>query len=242
MWYYERIKGTGSEPAILKNMAHYKENGYLRSSMMGSEIIWGDAKFKIPSKEGRKNQSSMVIFSMVSRNALTYLKTHSLKKTKYLPSEKWNNRFLNYENIIGTDINSAYWEIAYQLGVITEKTHSKGELQITNKAILLASLAALGSDKSYQVIRDGQLVNEYVVLKGNDQLKEVYKKIRLRCFKYMDDLAALLGNDFVCYKTDCIYYRHTQANVQKVRDYMDSKGFTFKMVTGVRKLRAGLQR
>lgn len=232
MWYYEDVKSTGSTPAILKNMQDYKANGYLRSSMMGSEIVWGDAKFKVPTKEGRKNQKNMVIFSMVARNAFNYLKNHTLRTSKYLPSEKWNEELKDTGrmHIVGTDINTAYWEIAYQMGILSEKTFKKGENHISNKAILLASLAALGSDKSYQVIRSGQLINKYVILKGNDQLKEVYKKIRYKCFKHMDEMAALLGKDFVCYKTDCIYYRNSAANVKKIRNYLEGQGFTFKMM------------
>jgi hypothetical protein len=47
----------------------------------------------------------------------------------------------------------------------------------------------------------------------------------------MRELADLLGDDFVAYKTDCIYYLHTSENIRKVKDFLDKKKLDYKMVS-----------
>ena len=46
----------------------------------------------------------------------------------------------------------------------------------------------------------------------------------------MYECSVLLGDDFDCWKTDCIYYRDTPENVEKVTAYFTSKDMLFKQL------------
>jgi hypothetical protein len=42
------------------------------------------------------------------------------------------------------------------------------------------------------------------------------------------EMATLLKEDFICYKTDCIYYNDTVENTKLITEYLDSKGMYYK--------------
>lgn len=202
-----------------------------KENIFGSELIWGLNKFMFPNKKGKSNLSQLFIFSMVKRDAIKYLATRKMRKTKWQSSVVYNKQIsVVGRRLIGTDIDSAYWHLAHHMKIISDNTFEKG-LTISEKRILVASLSSLGRDKSYKQIVDGRLTEDMIIIKGRDDLKDVYKKIRYTCFKYMKQLADLLGEDFVAYKTDCIYYLHTHENIKKVKDFLDNKKLDYKMVS-----------
>ena len=47
---------------------------------------------------------------------------------------------------------------------------------------------------------------------------------------HMGKISQLLGKDFEAYRTDCIYYRDSIKNRNKVYDYLQSEGFSFKQL------------
>jgi hypothetical protein len=46
----------------------------------------------------------------------------------------------------------------------------------------------------------------------------------------MATLKKMLGKDFACYKTDCIFYRDTLKNRELVQEYLASHNFTYKQL------------
>jgi hypothetical protein len=48
-------------------------------------------------------------------------------------------------------------------------------------------------------------------------------------------MADMLEGDFICYKTDCIYYRDRNGNAEKVQMYLDSAGLDWKQLVEVDK-------
>jgi hypothetical protein len=94
----------------------------------------------------------------------------------------------------------------------------------------LAALSTLGSDKKYQRILAGKITQETLIIKGEDDLQRDYVLIRLTCYKYMSQVKKMLGKDFLCYKTDAIYYIDTKENRQKVRDFFKSKDLLMKQL------------
>jgi hypothetical protein len=46
----------------------------------------------------------------------------------------------------------------------------------------------------------------------------------------MHILADLLGEEFICYKTDCIYYRDTPKNRELVQTYLDTVDLEWKQL------------
>jgi hypothetical protein len=58
----------------------------------------------------------------------------------------------------------------------------------------------------------------------------VYADIRFSCFYMMYELSVMLGEDFDCWRTDCIYYRDTPENRKTVQDYFDEREMLWKQL------------
>lgn len=212
------------------NCRSFGGDGYFRKNIFGGQLIWGDRLFTMKNKNSMSNMKHMFIFAHVKKNAVAYGKTHKLKPSKWIASIVWNtNKNNNGKKIVGTDLDDAYWTIAYKKGIISEKTYNHG-LRINKKSLCLAALATLGSDKTYQDIKHGVLTGDITIVKGDDNLKLIYQSIRHTCFNYMITLSKMLGDDFVCYKTDCIYYVSTKKNIKMVAEFFESKGLDTKMM------------
>jgi len=223
-----------SEDFIFKRMVEEKANGLIKRGTFTNEIVWGNNSYIFPCMDKKRQASfkkGMFLFGMVRKDVKEYLKTNTIKlPTKFAQIEY--NKELNedlFGKITATDLNHAYWRIAYNLGIITDKTYTKG-LNDDFKAVRLASLSTMGANKKYQKIKNGKLLDEYKVIYGDDNLKDVYKLIRLTCYKYMNQVKKKLGKDFLCYKTDCIYYIDTQYNRKIVRDFFKEKDLYMKQL------------
>lgn len=214
---------------ILQRLKGKKGIAYYRQGSFSDEIIWQKRKFLFPSPK-KKVAAGMWVFRTVMNDVRQFISDKRIKAKERLPVNFWNEELRNYTGkITATDVNHAYWRIAYLHGVITEKTYQKG-LLIKDKAIRLAALANLASSKEYHVIKDGELTSKTVILKYDPILQKVYNNIRYACYEHMMIMARMLGEDFICYKTDCIYYKDTPENRKKVQDYLDIFGLEWKQL------------
>jgi hypothetical protein len=223
-----------NEDFIFKRMVEEKANGYVKRGTFTNEIVWGSKSYIFPCMDKKRQMAfkkGMFLFGMVRKDVRAYLQINKVKlPTKYGQIEY--NKELNEElfgKITATDLNHAYWRIAHNLGVISEKTYNKG-LNDDFKAVRLAALSTMGANKKYQKMKNGKLLDEYKIVYGDDALKDVYKLIRLTCYKYMNQVKKLLGKDFLCYKTDCIYYIDTQYNRKIVTKFFMEKDLYVKQL------------
>lgn len=227
-------KESGRKPikAALARLKLRKGDGYYRQSMFGHELITGGVKRHYSIGYSRKAFKYFFIFALVKKDALAYLETHKVKKSDYLPAIHYNKKIdIRKKKIAGVDLDTAYWDMALRLGIISEKTFEKGILIPDKyKSLGLASLSSLGTDKTYVVYRKGEPTNDKVVVKGDDKLKAVYRLIRLTCFQFMQKLARKLGaKDYVAYRTDCLYYIDTPRNNTIVREFMERNKLDYKI-------------
>lgn len=214
---------------ILNKLKGKKGIAYYREGSFSDEIIWQDRKFLFPAKKKSVAQG-MWVFRSVLTDVKNYTENRRIKAKDRLPVNRWNNNVKNYRGkITATDIDHAYWRIAYQFGVISKKTYEKG-LLLKDKALRLAALANLASAKEYFIIKDGELTKSTVILKFDPILQKVYNNIRYTCYEHMTVLADLLGDDFICYKTDCIYYKDKENNRKLVQSYMDAADLLWKQL------------
>jgi hypothetical protein len=223
-----------SEDFIFKRMIEEKANGLIKRGTFTNEIVWGNNSYIFPCMDKKKQMAfkkGMFLFGMVRKDVREYIKNNKIKlPTKYGQIEY--NKELNedlFGKITATDLNHAYWRISYNLGIISDNTYTKG-LNDDFKAVRLAALSTMGANKKYQKIKNGKLLDEYKIIYGDDKLKDVYKLIRLTCYKYMNQVKKMLGKDFLCYKTDCIYYIDTQYNRKIVRDFFKEKDLYMKQL------------
>jgi hypothetical protein len=224
-----------SETFIFNRMQSEKANGYIKKGVFTNEIVWGNYSY-IFSKLDRKKQTAfrkgMFLFGMVRRDSKIFLQKNTKIK---LPKKYGQIDYIGSLNedllgkVTGTDLNHAYWRIAYNLGIISEHTYMKG-LKDEFKSVRLASLSTLGKEKKYQKIKNGEIIDEYLIIGGEEELKSIYILIRYTCYKYMNEVKKLLGKDFLCYKTDCIYYIDNKENRKKVKDFFNQKNLLMKQL------------
>ena len=219
----------------MKRIKSEKADGYLKTGTFTSEIVWGSYSYIFSNLNNKKQTSfkkGMFLFGMVRKDAKNYLKKNpEIKLPKKYGQIEYNGKLdeERFGKITGTDLNHAYWRIAYNLGILSDMTYYKG-LKDDFKEVRLAALSTLGATKRYQKIKDGILIDDYYVIAGDEKLQQIYKLIRYTCYRYMNQVKKILGIDFLCYKTDCIYYIDTKENRKKVRDFFEEKDLLMKQL------------
>ena len=222
------------EAFLLKKIEASGGNGLIKKGTFTNEIIWGRKSYIFNLLDKKHQQSfkkGMFLFGMVRKDAKAFLKKKKVKLPKKYNQIQYNNN-INldlFDKVAGTDLNHAYWRIAYNLGIITEITYLKG-LRDDFKSVRLAALSTLGADKKYRVIRDGKITFDVKTIEGDKELQQVYKLIRYTCYRYMNHVKKLLGDDFLCYKTDCIYYTDSKENRKIVKDFFESNNLLTKQL------------
>lgn len=226
------------ENQILNLITSYKADGYIRKGNFSTEIIWGKRSFMFPAKkkdnEGFKK--GLFLFGMVRKDAKSFIQSgNKIKLPNKYPVNAMNHDFDKWDyRITATDLNHAYWRIAYNLGIISSRTYKLG-LNDDLKVVRLASLSTMGAGKDYFVIKNGKVTDEIIKVGGDEQLQQLYRAIRYTCYKLMQQLKKMLRDDFVAYRTDCIYYTDTAENRKLVRDFCRENGMLFKQLIGDKK-------
>jgi hypothetical protein len=220
---------SGSVDNYIKDLVSNKLSFSVRRASECTEILMDD-KHIVFASQSNFPKKKIYLFNNVKQQVTKWVKENSV----YLP-EDINSIKYNYDydtddgTMCGTDLNHAYWRIAYLYGMINEKTYISG-LDTECKALRLATLSVLGREKKFDNYEKGQIKESYVYQKENVDLKNVFKFIRLTCFTFMKEASELLGDDFFAWKTDCIYYRENLKNIKLVQDYFDQYNLTYKQL------------
>lgn len=231
------FKTKDKEKYLFNLMKSYGGDGYYRTGNFTTELIWDKKSYLFPKDNKPKSYTrGMFLFGMVRKDAKAFVKSgRTIKVPKKYPVNEYNNKFDKFgEPLTGTDLNHAYWRIAYNLGIISKNTYMSG-LDDEFKTVRLAALSTLGKGKDYLVVREGKVTNEVVKIGFDEGLDTLYKAIRYTCYKYMQKVKKMLKNDFVCYRTDCVYYVDTPENRKLVRDYFKAEQMSMKQLTGSKK-------
>lgn len=229
-----RYSPKSMETFLMKKIETLKGNGYIKKGTFTNEIVWGKNSYVFSILDKKKQEAfkrGMFLFGMVRKDAKAYLKKGKVKLPKKYSQIEYNGSFNPdlFGKVTGTDLNHAYWRIAHNLGIISDMTYMKG-LDDKFKSVRLAALSTLGADKKYKIIRNGLITNDYKIIEGDKELQQIYKLIRYTCYRYMNQVKKVLGKDFLCYKTDAIYYIDTKENRKKVRDFFKQKNLLMKQL------------
>jgi hypothetical protein len=233
----QEFKSKDKEKLILEHMKRNEGNGYMRVGNFTSELIWDGKSYMFPSKDNPKvYKRGLFLFGMVRKDAKIFINSgKKIKIPKKYPVNEYNDTFDKFGfKMTGTDLNHAYWRIAYNLNIISENTYQKG-LNDDFKIVRLSALSTLGKGKDYYVVKDGIVTDEVVKIGYNEDMDALYKAIRYTCFKYMQTIKKMLGEDFICYRTDCVYYVDTKENRKMVRDYFNEQKINFKQLYSIKK-------
>ncbi len=224
----QRVLIRKNPNAFIEQLKRRKKRFMVRNTPFICEIISEGVRYLFIKPEGYSPQD-VHIFKVVKYDAINFLKEHP----DFKPQDQYKSNLMNYEYddtigiLTGTDLNSAYWTIAAQMGIISQKTFEKYS-DARYKTIRLSALAILGRKKAYSSHYGQSEVGKMIVEDENTMLKEVYRSVRFECYRHMATLAEMLGDEFESYKTDCIYYRDTPENRKLVHDYFTDNNLQFK--------------
>ena len=122
-----KIKENHKE--YLKFLIELKKDFKIRESVNYAEIVRNDGK-KVISTKNNEFVKGLYIFAMVKKDIQRYIDTNGyIEPYDELPVNCTNDNFdidKNRNNIIGIDIDNAYWSVAHLKGYISENTYKKG--------------------------------------------------------------------------------------------------------------------
>ena len=213
----------------IRHLTRLKKDFRYRESVNYTEIVKSNGE-KVISTKNNQFAKGLYLFSMVKRDIQRYIKENGyITPYDQLPVNHKNKEYDKKNNsVIGIDIDNAYWTMAYLKGYISENTYKKGLEKKEFKPIRLSALSTLGKGKTYKVYEAGKYVKDEIVKKDNE-LENFYLDIRYSTYGVLLEIANDLGDDFYCWKTDCIYFTDTKENINRVRESLESFGFECKI-------------
>lgn len=224
---YKRVPMTN----MYSNLVEGKGSFLIRRGSECNELIF-DGLHNVYATENKNFPSNKIfLFNLVNRDVKKFLKTNPFIE---LPPKK-EVTFYSYTydleegRTTGTDLDHAYWRIAYAKGYISKKTYDYG-LDDMAKPLRLATLSVLGREKVFEKWENGEYIESITLKPKDEQLRMVYADIRYSCFYMMFELSKILGRDFFCWKTDCIYYRDSEKNRKIVQDYFTEREMLWKQL------------
>jgi hypothetical protein len=228
------FKKNANHEVLVERLKKAKKDFYFRKTNHMISVISEGVEYIYKSRAKTDLNfptNQLWIFNAVKRDVLLYLSTDpDFELPQKLPVNVTNYEYNDsYGEVTGTDVNSAYWVIAYNLGILSQALFDKVR-DSKFKVVRLASLAVLGRNFMYETYKAGEKTDNLILESEDVRLKSIYRWIRYKCYEMMGELAMLLGSDFEAYRTDCIYYRDTKENRIKVYDYLNQRGFEYKQL------------
>jgi hypothetical protein len=128
------------------------------------------------------------------------------------------------EGVCCLDIKSAYWRTALLMGVISREIYDKG-LAI-DKITRLASLGSLAKKKEVYTF-DGEEYKRVDIVRSYDT-ENIWFALCARVSELMQKMIDDLGDDFLFYWVDGIYFKRTDDNIKKVTEFLESCSYDIK--------------
>lgn len=212
----------------INNAKKFKKDFKVRTGNNFSEIFMTHANQRLLFNDESQFNKGLFLFKMVRTDIETYIQENGeVTPLDELPVNFTNTDYRTSQKTIGVDLDHAYWRVAYLKGYIQKKTYEKGLASKHYKAIRLSALSSLGRKKVYDVYVQGDFKHQEVV--GEiPYLVDLYNDIRYTTFSIMKEVADLLGEDFYCWRTDCIYFKDLKRNRKLVTETFDSYDLLWK--------------
>ena len=214
---------------MIENYKKLKKSFKLRESANYIELITSSGQ-KIYQNKSKKFTNGLYLFSLVRKDVEAFLEKNGgdVEPFRELPVNYVKKDFDYSKDTIGMDINNAYWSVAYLKGYISQNTYERGLEKEDMKRIRLASLSSLGKSRMYNVYVNGEHQFDEEQAK-NQSLQNVYLDIRYSTYGVMQEIAYELGDDFCCWKTDCIFFHVTEKNRELVKTMIEDYGLECKL-------------
>lgn len=188
-------------------------------------------------KRRSEHPEHLWIFNTVKTECKKFIEANGLGN---IETREFKSQWKNYELIRGlkmnehfkhTDIKHAFWQVSRREGYITEKTYNK-VIAVEDPAMKVIRNKALSCMTSPTVFE--KKLNGVVLEKNeqrDDNLRILYKDIRLKTFRIMNEILDTIGRDKIfMYKIDGLIYK---PEAQKdIESYLNSKGYLFETENG----------
>lgn len=218
-----------------------KKTKVLHKQSMSYTLVVGGSSYTLDSplfKDKAFSRSNLTNQDLVF---IKKVKRHVLKNKiyvnfldQYFPSDisymdvNPNLQNQKFPNAIEIDVNEAYWKTAYILGIIDEAIYEEGKKGKLGKYTRLVALGALAKRVTKFVYVDGKFSHKEEV--RSELTENVWYSICKRLSDVMQGAKKILGDDYLFYWVDGIYFINTKANRKKITKYFLKNGYTSKEV------------
>ena len=158
----------GNVDRFVKKLIKGKGDFLVRLGSECSEVIFDNHHSLYANKKKNFPNDMIFLFSLVQQDVKKFVKDMDYIE---LPP-KVNVTEFNYDydhtlgKLTGTDLNHAFWRIAYLKSYISHKTYEHGLVEKA-KALRLATLSVLGREKKYDKYENGTKIEEVVIRPKN---------------------------------------------------------------------------
>lgn len=131
-----------------------------------------------------------------------------------------------FTNVCEVDIDQAYWETAFQLGMITEVIYAEGRKGKISKKCRLTALGSLARKKYKYTYKGDKLIDS--IVESEPLLENLWFTICKRVSDVMNEVIEAIGKEFIFYWVDGIYMHNTPDNVSKAMNVFLNWGYQSK--------------
>lgn len=206
------MKSTAGFEMYMNNFLIGQEKDFIIVEKNGSKKAIWDAEKNLGAYHREKlpegEMKHLWIFAYVNRQFKKYLKNNpDYKIFTRRNAVKTNRPSISKlkvdQKFYATDAKHCYWRVAYGLGYINEKLYTM-LLDPKYKEYRNKALACVKGTIRTHHFKKGKLVK--TTMTGNPDMNNLYENIRNASYSLMMDCAEACGDDFLKYKTDCVYY------------------------------------
>jgi len=243
--FYESLREQGVPDEVIakkKMMQDLKDTfTFLINHKKDFKLASVNGHYKLKSKfVGNTDTYSKDEYQYSDMNFIKKIKSHVKKNKIHLDSKFADNQVMpsdvkyvavnvvpenaRYEHCGEVDINEAYWITAYKLGIIDKAIYDEGKK--TNglaKGIRVASLGALAKKEVVYTYEKGELVGQ------EDKQSPLFQNLWFTICKHIGDVmtevANVLGDDFLFYWVDGVYFKNPSKNKDIVQNIFAKHGY-----------------
>ncbi len=124
------------------------------------------------------------------------------------------------------DINHAYFQVAYKMGMLPKKVYDKYKDNIEIKMYRNIALATVLAPKTIEYYNEGRYMT--TITECNEIYNKIYTKIRITTYNIIGELTNLLGNRWISYNVDGICF--TEDVLETVQAYFEKIDYSYKLL------------
>lgn len=214
---------------------------YLEENKIPFTIQYTNRTFKIKSAigdllycQGTISTKGMGLINKVKSEVLKQDFKGKLNTNEYyeklLKRMQFNRSYFDgkrYTGVVEFDLTKAYWVSAYKLGILSEELYKQGIHEGYSKIEILACLGNFAKVKKSRSF-DGKDYGDSETVTDSNNTKFLWNAISWETDKCMIECATELGNDFIMYWTDAVFFRDVADNRNLVERVMARHGFEYK--------------